>query len=253
MIYISKKKKKNSFIRHITSIVYLLYSFLVLLTISIFRLSFQERNFLNCISGFYDKMIELNICINNNNNLNNINNINNINNNNNYNNINNINIINNINNNNINNINNNNNINNINNNNNLNQPRNNNEVNSNQRINNNNNQIIIHNHINSFRENNQEEARNKIDNIHNEINNNLINNIDDQKGSQSNRSNSEILRINDKSPCIICITIPSQIILAPCGHRCLCLECYQKIKSIIKECPICKKIIISFVENIYDS
>jgi E3 ubiquitin-protein ligase MUL1 len=38
--------------------------------------------------------------------------------------------------------------------------------------------------------------------------------------------------------CVICITNPQEIILIPCGHVCLCVDC-----SIGYElpCPICRK------------
>ena len=39
---------------------------------------------------------------------------------------------------------------------------------------------------------------------------------------------------------------PTQVILSPCGHRCLCSECYKREKDNLEKCPICNKEIKDF-------
>ena len=69
--------------------------------------------------------------------------------------------------------------------------------------------------------------------------------------SKSNLLNSESSRPTRKPLCIICQYNPTKIILAPCGHRCLCQECYNNKKNEIKKCPLCIKPVQLFLDNIY--
>tara|TARA_Y100000589_G_C26997385_1_gene565230 strand:- start:20 stop:904 length:885 start_codon:yes stop_codon:yes gene_type:complete len=46
----------------------------------------------------------------------------------------------------------------------------------------------------------------------------------------------EILRLDKLPKCNICMSKPNHIALKPCNHKCICIECYKKIK----ECPICR-------------
>jgi hypothetical protein len=41
--------------------------------------------------------------------------------------------------------------------------------------------------------------------------------------------------------CTICYENPTQVIIVPCDHRCLCLECYKREKENLEKCPICNK------------
>ena len=52
--------------------------------------------------------------------------------------------------------------------------------------------------------------------------------------------------------CIICMTNPPTIILAPCGHRCYCASCYESTKSKLNECPICRKTIEAVINQVYE-
>ena len=63
--------------------------------------------------------------------------------------------------------------------------------------------------------------------------------------------NTESVKLKKGNICIYCKSNPAKIILSPCGHRCLCLYCYQNNKEKIKNCPMCRKIIRDFNENIY--
>ncbi len=60
--------------------------------------------------------------------------------------------------------------------------------------------------------------------------------------------------IDNKHLCIYCIAKPSEIILSPCGHKCICRFCYLllKGKNTFENCPICRKHIESVVEKIYE-
>ena len=54
--------------------------------------------------------------------------------------------------------------------------------------------------------------------------------------------------------CILCLTNPSQVIISPCGHKCLCLDCYNNQdtrRGLGERCPICRNNILSYVERVY--
>ena len=104
-----------------------------------------------------------------------------------------------------------------------------------------------------LRQKNQEDAKNNIDNVNNIIYKKSNEKIRNTIESESNACQTEMLRLKHKSLCSICLSNYSEIILAPCGHRCLCQECYKKVKYTNKNCPICKQKIITFVEKVYDT
>lgn len=60
----------------------------------------------------------------------------------------------------------------------------------------------------------------------------------------------------NKNLCVNCFKNSSEIILSPCGHKCICHHCCKKLKlklkgsNKFKSCPICRKPIISVVEKI---
>ena len=58
--------------------------------------------------------------------------------------------------------------------------------------------------------------------------------------------------LNLNRECAICLDKETQVILSPCGHKCLCLDCYNRQKEALTECPICKKTIVSAVEKVYE-
>ena len=57
-----------------------------------------------------------------------------------------------------------------------------------------------------------------------------------------------------KHLCIVCLTNNQEIILSPCGHKCLCENCYYKLKykNQISVCPICKHQIESMVRKVFE-
>ena len=90
------------------------------------------------------------------------------------------------------------------------------------------------------------ESNNNNNNTNN--NNNNTNNNNDNNNENNNNENN-----NNENKCIICYSNPSKVIISPCGHRCICEECYNTQKSKLKECPMCRNAIISVVTKIYDS
>ena len=60
------------------------------------------------------------------------------------------------------------------------------------------------------------------------------------------RANEELLQERDKFLCVVCQDLKRDVILKPCNHYCLCLEC----SKALRECPICKSRIRS-TEKIY--
>jgi len=47
--------------------------------------------------------------------------------------------------------------------------------------------------------------------------------------------------VQAKSTCVICLSAASCIATAPCGHMCMCVDCYNMlpIYAATKKCPIC--------------
>ena len=79
----------------------------------------------------------------------------------------------------------------------------------------------------------------------------LLKNIELQKNLSMNKMPS--IRAEEMDThCQICMTHPSNIILVPCNHLCICQECFKKLKdgniarrglhnSKTIECPICRR------------
>ena len=59
----------------------------------------------------------------------------------------------------------------------------------------------------------------------------------------------------EKHLCIICYTNPTKIILYPCRHKCICEKCYTSLKNTpndLKNCPICRRDVISVIDKVYE-
>ena len=58
----------------------------------------------------------------------------------------------------------------------------------------------------------------------------------------------------NKKYCIICFTNNPEIIICPCGHKCICILCYDKLlaKANFHKCPICQKKIESIVKKVIE-
>ena len=56
-----------------------------------------------------------------------------------------------------------------------------------------------------------------------------------------------------KNECMICISKESEVIFSPCGHKCICIDCYKDPKHQLKTCPYCRRNILSAVEKVFTS
>ena len=130
--------------------------------------------------------------------------------------------------------------------------------------------INIENDVPNIRiPNNNNKENNIINNGNNKIESKNKNNIkrhysfDDKIGGnplskEFNIINTEEDRLKkDKDTynnlCTICREEPSNVILVPCNHRCICINCYKNKKNLIKQCPMCRKKPEYFVDKIFDS
>ena len=54
--------------------------------------------------------------------------------------------------------------------------------------------------------------------------------------------------------CMFCSTRPPQIIISPCGHKCVCDICYINLKRTnnLNNCPVCGMPIISVVKKVFE-
>eukprot|EP00457_Paulinella_chromatophora_P007749 gb/GEZN01007774.1/.p1 GENE.gb/GEZN01007774.1/~~gb/GEZN01007774.1/.p1 ORF type:complete len:325 (-),score=61.65 gb/GEZN01007774.1/:264-1238(-) len=52
--------------------------------------------------------------------------------------------------------------------------------------------------------------------------------------------------------CVVCMDMPRETILAPCGHASHCLPCATHLKENNLPCSVCRKPIESIVEKVYD-
>ena len=70
----------------------------------------------------------------------------------------------------------------------------------------------------------------------------------------SEKTSSCITEENDNhvKMCVVCLTMPIEWILAPCGHKCICANCGKIIKEKYHKCPICKEAIIGVLEKVID-
>lgn len=45
---------------------------------------------------------------------------------------------------------------------------------------------------------------------------------------------------DDEPDCVICMTEEKSVVIAPCGHYCLCNSCALTVKRVQNKCPICR-------------
>ena len=105
--------------------------------------------------------------------------------------------------------------------------------------------------FNIIKDNNKED--NNIILISNDFDkNNSKKSVNELQEGQNSSNYSESLKQGHKPLCIICEINPTKVILAPCGHKCLCQECYNKNKNRIQKCPICNQDIQLVLDKIFD-
>ena len=54
------------------------------------------------------------------------------------------------------------------------------------------------------------------------------------------------------SKCTVCMDSDASRIVAPCGHKCMCITCCDQIVHSTNQCPICRETIESTIGTIYD-
>ena len=47
---------------------------------------------------------------------------------------------------------------------------------------------------------------------------------------------------------MVCLDAPSAVVLVPCGHKCLCEACAERIE-VGEPCPICRQAVAMKVAN----
>jgi len=82
-------------------------------------------------------------------------------------------------------------------------------------------------------------------------NRNLIEITDEDPSStlivpESTNVVARVFETEDTSECVVCYDKDYDVVLAPCGHLCLCGWCAQKIYNSTRECPMCR----SHIDNI---
>ena len=55
-------------------------------------------------------------------------------------------------------------------------------------------------------------------------------------------------RQDDSTMCVVCISRPKTVLLLPCRHLCVCLECCDSILQVESLCPLCRVGIDSHLE-----
>ena len=57
---------------------------------------------------------------------------------------------------------------------------------------------------------------------------------------------SNIFKGDASNECIICLSSPSDTLIEPCNHLCLCRDCLSSVQKSTNKCPICRKPIANF-------
>ena len=74
-------------------------------------------------------------------------------------------------------------------------------------------------------------------------------NKEDKKGGEVNPKNQE------KKECVICMENEPEVVFGPCGHKCICEQCYEQNNTPgkpFKSCPICRKTIDTVIRKVYE-
>ena len=69
---------------------------------------------------------------------------------------------------------------------------------------------------------------------------------------QKERVIEKIVKIeeDEETLCVVCLTEQKCMLIRPCNHICLCLECSNLLKSKVNECPLCRGR-IEHIERVY--
>lgn len=55
--------------------------------------------------------------------------------------------------------------------------------------------------------------------------------------------------VADDDLCSVCMHNQKEVVLQPCGHRCVCQQCCDRIMNENKQCPVCRGTISTFVRS----
>jgi hypothetical protein len=58
-------------------------------------------------------------------------------------------------------------------------------------------------------------------------------------------------RVDPVEYCSVCYEDGTSVILAPCGHKCVCASCFTKIMTATGRCPVCRRAILANVERVF--
>lgn len=59
----------------------------------------------------------------------------------------------------------------------------------------------------------------------------------------------DTINVYKVSECIICMTNNTNITITPCGHHCMCAECYEQMRHRTNMCPLCRVTIEQAIIN----
>jgi hypothetical protein len=58
-------------------------------------------------------------------------------------------------------------------------------------------------------------------------------------------------RVDPVESCSVCYEDGTNVILAPCGHKCICAPCCAKVMAASGCCPMCRRAIQANVERVF--
>jgi len=68
----------------------------------------------------------------------------------------------------------------------------------------------------------------------------------------TNTTSNEIKTDVDNNLCVVCLIDEKTSIMIPCGHKCICKICGDKIRVTSNKCPMCNQAVIHVLHKIYD-
>jgi hypothetical protein len=94
-----------------------------------------------------------------------------------------------------------------------------------------------------------DESKNKEEEEKEKKKNEKKENEESKKGEEANVKNQE------KKECVICMENEPEVVFGPCGHKCICEQCYDQNNTPgkpFKNCPICRKTIDNIIRKVYE-
>ena len=66
--------------------------------------------------------------------------------------------------------------------------------------------------------------------------------------ANKNQKKIESLAGGGEDNCIVCMNAPSNMIVFPCCHLCMCEDCSKEVQKTNKQCPVCRDVIQSLLK-----